>query len=115
MDQKRTSPWAAPAPPLLHRSPRILGRSMRAMIIDTSGVRPAADAVEVGKQVAAGGFFWLDISGGDPSACHAFLIEAGLTAADAAWAARFGQAGRMQERLGGIENNLYEAAGILLQ
>src|SRR5262245_22782740 len=165
---KRTntpSQGAAPAPPLLYRSPRILGRSMRAMIIDTSGVRPAADAVEVGNQVAAGGFFWLDISGGDPSARRAFLIEAGLTAADAAWAARFGQAGRMHigveglrtatwiadhagnvvelhligrekcittlwggdpatlddirpqfaERLGGIENNVYEAAGILLQ
>ncbi|MFZ1068890.1 MAG: CorA family divalent cation transporter [Pseudolabrys sp.] len=138
---------------------------MTAMIIDASGVRPAADALEVGKQVAAGRFFWLDISGGDPSAHHAFLTEAGLNAADAAWALRFGQAGRMQigveglravtwiadragnvielhligrekcittlwggdpatlddirwqfaERLGGIENNLYEAAGILLQ
>ena len=138
---------------------------MTAMIIDASGVRPAADALEVGKQVAAGRFFWLDISGEDPSARHAFLTEAGLNAADAAWALRFGQAGRMQigveglrtatwiadragnvielhligrekcittlwggdpatlddirwqfaERLGGIENNLYEAAGILLQ
>jgi|SoiMetStandDraft_5_1073268.scaffolds.fasta_scaffold04168_2 hypothetical protein len=138
---------------------------MTAMIVDASGVRPAAAAVEVGKQVAAGGFFWLDISGGDPSAHHAFLTEAGLNAADAVWALRFGQAGRMHigveglrtatwiadragnvielhligrekciitlwggdpatlddirpqfaGHLGGIENNLYEAAGILLQ
>src|SRR5215470_18939233 len=138
---------------------------MTAMIIDASGVRPASDAFEVGKQVAAGRFFWLDISGGDPSAHHAILTEAGLNAADSAWALRFGQAGRMHigggglraatwiadragnvielhligrekciitlwggeaaalddirrqfaERLGGFENNLYEAAGILLQ
>jgi hypothetical protein len=138
---------------------------MTAMIIDASGVRPAADALEVGKQIAAGRFFWLDISGGDPSSRQAFLIKAELNAADAAWALRFGQAGRMHigvgrlrtatwiadragniielhligrekciatlwggdpatlddvrrqfaERLGGIENNLYEAAGILLQ
>ena len=138
---------------------------MTAMIIDASGVRPAADALEVGRQVATGRFFWLDISGEDPSARHAFLTKAGLNAADAAWALRFGQAGRMQigggglrtatwiadragnvielhligrqkcitalwggepsalddirrqfaERLGGFENNLYEAAGILLQ
>jgi hypothetical protein len=52
---------------------------MTAMIVDASGVRPAAAAVEVGKQVAAGGFFWLDISGGDPSARHAFLTELDLT------------------------------------
>jgi len=138
---------------------------MTAMIIDASGVRPATDAVEVRKQVAAGRFFWLDISGEDSSARHAFLTEAGLKAADVGWALRFGQAGRMQigveglrtatwiadragniielhligrekcittlwggdpatlddirrqfaERLGGIENNLYEATGILLQ
>ena len=138
---------------------------MTAMIIDASGVRPAADALEVGKQVAAGRFFWLDISGGDPSTRHALLTEAGLNAADADWALRFGQAGRMHigggglrtatwiadragniielhligrekcittlwggdpaalddirrqfaERLGGFENNLYEAAAILLQ
>jgi len=138
---------------------------MTAMIIDASGVRPASDALEVGKQVAASRFFWLDISGGVPSVRHAFLTEAGLSAADAAWALRFGQAGRMHigggglraatwiadragkiielhligrekcittlwggdpaalddlrrqfaERLGGFENNLYEAAGILLQ
>ena len=124
-----------------------------------------SDALDVGKQVATGRFFWLDISGGDLSARHAFLTEAGLNAADAAWALRFGQAGRMHigggglrtatwiadragnitelhligrekciitlwggdaaalddirrqfaERLGGFENNLYEAAGILLQ
>ena len=30
---------------------------MTAMIIDASGVRPAADALEVGKLVAAGRFF----------------------------------------------------------
>jgi len=40
---------------------------MTATIIDASGVRPAADALEVGKQVAADRFFWLDISGGDLS------------------------------------------------
>ena len=135
------------------------------MIIDASGVRSASDALAVGKQVAAGRFFWLDISGGDSSARHAFLTAAGLNAADAEWALRFGQAGRMHigggglravtwiadragditelhligrnkcittlwggdpaalddirrqfaERLGGFENNLYEAAGILLQ
>jgi Mg2+ and Co2+ transporter CorA len=138
---------------------------MTAMIIDASGARPVTDALEVGKQVAAGRLFWLDIPGGDPSARHAFLTEAGLDAADAAWALRFGQAGRMYigggglrtatriadragnlielhligrencittvwsgdpaalddirrqfaERLGGFENNLYEATGILLQ
>ena len=138
---------------------------MTAMIIDASGMRPASEALEVGKQVAAGRFFWLDISGGDASARPAFLTEAGLNAADAAWALRFGQAGRMHigggglravtwiadragniielhligrekcittlwggdpaalddirrqfaERLGGFENNLYEAAGIPLQ
>src|SRR5262249_6447913 len=138
---------------------------MTAMIIDASGVRPATDALEVGKQVAADRFFWLDISGGDSFARHTFLTGAGLKAADVAWALRFGQAGRMHiggeglrtatwiadrggniielhpigreegvmtcwggdpatlddirrqfaERLGGIENNLYEAAGILLQ
>ena len=135
------------------------------MIIDASGVRPTSDALEVGKQVAAGRFFWLDISGGDPSVRHTFLTEAGLNAADVEWALRFGQAGRMHigggglrtvtwiadragnitelhligrnkcittlwggdraalddirrqfaERVGGFENNLYEAAGILLQ
>ena len=74
---------------------------MTAMIIDASGVRPAADALEVGKQVAAGPFFWLDISGGDPSARQAFLTEAGLNAADAVWALRFGQAGRMHIGGGG--------------
>jgi hypothetical protein len=57
---------------------------MTAMIIDASGVRPASDALEVGTQVAAGRFFWLDISGGDPSARHAFLTKVGLNAADAA-------------------------------
>jgi len=138
---------------------------MTTMIIDASGVRAAADVLEVDKQVAAGRFFWLDISGGDLPARHVFLTEAGLNAADVAWSLRFGQAGRMQigveglrtatwiadrdgkiiefhlicrekciatlwggdpatlddirrqfsERLGGIENNLYEAAGILLQ
>jgi magnesium transporter len=138
---------------------------MTAMIIDSFGVRPASDPLEVGKQVAADRFFWLDISGGDPSARQAFLTEANLNAADATWALRFGQAGRMHigneglrtatwiadragniielhligrnkciitlwggdpaalddirgqfaERLGGLENNLYEAAGILLQ
>jgi Mg2+ and Co2+ transporter CorA len=135
------------------------------MIIDASGVRPASDALEVGKQVAAGRFFWLEISGGDPSARQAFLAEAELNADDAEWALRFSQAGRMHigggglravtwiadragnitelhligrnkcittlsggdpaaldeirrqfaERVGGFENNLYEAAGILLQ
>src|SRR5215813_3901848 len=138
---------------------------MTAMIIDASGVRPAADALEVGRQVATGRFFWLDISGRDPSAHHTFLTEAGLNTADATWALRFSQAGRMHigggglravtwiadragniielhligrekciitlwggdpaalddirrqfaERVGGFENNLYEAAGILLQ
>ena len=138
---------------------------MTAMIIDASGVQPASDALEVGRRVAAGRFFWLDISGEDPSVYHTFLTAAGLNAADAAWALRFGQAGRMHigggglrtvswiadragnivefhligrdkciitlwrgdpaalddirrqfaERLGGFENNLYEAAGILLQ
>src|SRR6516162_7503930 len=78
------------------------GRSMTATIIDASGVRPAADALEVGKQVAAGRFFWLDISGEDSSARHAFLTEAGLNAADAAWALRFGQAGRMHIGGGGL-------------
>jgi len=135
------------------------------MIIDASGVRPASDALEVGKQVAAGRFFWLEISGGDPSARQPFLAEAELNAADAEWTLRFSQAGRMHigggglravtwiadragnitelhligrnkciitlwggdpaalddirrqfaERLAGFENNLYEAAGILLQ
>jgi hypothetical protein len=75
---------------------------MTAMIIDASGVRPAADALEVGKQVAAGRFFWLDISGGDPSARHAFLTEAGLNAADTAWALRFSQAGRMHIGVEGL-------------
>ena len=138
---------------------------MTAMIIDASRVRPASDALEVGRQIAGGRFFWLDISGEDPSVCHTFLTAAGLNAADAAWALRFGQAGRMHigggglrtvswiadragnivelhligrdkciitlwrgdpaalddirrqfaERLGGFENNLHEAAGILLQ
>jgi hypothetical protein len=68
---------------------------MTAMIIDASGVRPASNALEVGKQVAAGRFFWLDISGGDSSARQAFLTEAGLNAADAEWALRFSQAGRI--------------------
>ena len=68
---------------------------MTAMIIDASGVRAASNALEVGKQVAAGQFFWLDITGGDLSARHAFLSEAGLNAANAAWALRLGQAGRM--------------------
>jgi len=75
---------------------------MTATIIDASGVRPASDALEVGKQVAAGRFFWLDISGDDPSVHHAFLTEAGLNAADAAWALRFGQAGRMHIGGGGL-------------
>jgi hypothetical protein len=56
---------------------------MTAMIIDASGVRSASDALAVGNQVAAGRFFWLDISGGDSSARHAFLTAAGLNAADA--------------------------------
>src|SRR5262249_39841723 len=75
---------------------------MTAMIIDASGVRSASDALEVGKQVTVGRFFWLDISGGDPSAHHAFLTEAGLNAADVAWALRFGQAGRMHIAGGGL-------------
>jgi hypothetical protein len=75
---------------------------MTATIIDASGVRPAADALEVGKQVAAGRFFWLDISGEDSSARHAFLTEAGLKAADVGWALRFGQAGRMQIGVEGL-------------
>jgi len=138
---------------------------MTAMIIDASGVRPAADVLEISKQIESGRFFWLDISGHDPSSRKAFLTEAGLNTADITWALRFGQAGRMHigvkelrsatwiadragniielhligrgkciatlwggdpqtlddirrqfaERLGGIENNLYEATGILLQ
>jgi hypothetical protein len=85
---------------------------MTAMIIDASGVRPAADTLEVGKQVAAGPLFWLDISGGDPSASHAFLTEAGLKAADAAWALRFGQAGRMQIGVEGLRPCLPLHAGV---
>src|SRR5262245_14810331 len=163
---RRRRRWSSTCPcTTIRRSPHFGGWSMTAMIIDASGVRPASDALEVGKQVAAGRFFWLDISGGDPSARQAFLTEASLNAADATWALRFGQAGRMHigneglrtatwiadragniielhligrnkciitlwggdpaalddirgqfaERLGGLENNLYEAAGILLQ
>ena len=75
---------------------------MTAVIVDASGVRPASDALEVGKQVAAGRFFWLDISGGDPSVRHTFLTRAGLNAADVEWALRFGQAGRMHIGGGGL-------------
>ena len=75
---------------------------MTAVIVDASGVRPASDAREVGKQVAAGRFFWLDISGGDPSVRHTFLTRAGLNAADVEWALRFGQAGRMHIGGGGL-------------
>ena len=75
---------------------------MTAMIIDASGVRPASDALEVGKQVTTGRFFWLDISGRDPSAHHTFLTEAGMNTADATWALRFGQAGRMHIGGGGL-------------
>src|SRR5262249_10552237 len=88
--------WSCTCPcTTICRSQPYWARSMTPMIIDASGVRPASDALEVGKQVAAGRFFWLDISGGDPSAGHAFLTKAGLNGADAAWALRFGQAGRM--------------------
>src|SRR5262249_20961737 len=158
--------WSCTCPcTTIRHPPRFWGRSMTAMIIDALGVRPASDPLEVGKHVAAGQFFWLDISGGDPSVRHTFLTEGGLSAADVDWALRFRQAGRMHigggglrtvtwiadragnitelhligrnkciatlwggdpaalddirrqfaERLGGFENNLYEAAGILLQ
>ena len=79
---------------------------MTAMIIDASGVRLASDALEVGKQIIAGRFFWLDISGGDLSARHAFLTEAGLNAVDAAWALRFGQTGRLHIGLQGLRVGL---------
>ncbi len=86
--------WSCTCPSTtIRRSPRFWGWSMTAMIIDASGVRSASDALAVGKQVAVGQFFWLDISGGDSSARHAFLTAAGLNAADAEWALRFGQAG----------------------
>jgi len=73
---------------------------MTAMIIDVFGVRPASNALEVRKQVAAGQFFWLDISGGDSSVRHAFLSEAGLNAADAAWGAQVRPSGPNAHRRG---------------
>jgi Mg2+ and Co2+ transporter CorA len=66
-----------------------------AIIIDAAGVRLAGDAAEVAKVVAAGGFFWLDIFGGDASTRALLLAGAGLDSADIGWAVRFGQAGRM--------------------
>jgi Mg2+ and Co2+ transporter CorA len=66
-----------------------------AIIVDAAGVRLAGDATEVAKVVAAGGFFWLDIFGGDASTRAVLLAGAGLESADIGWAVRFGQAGRM--------------------
>ncbi len=68
---------------------------MAAMIVDAAGVQPAADLADIKRRVAAGTFFWLDIVGEDEAARSARLGQFGLSAADIAWALRFGQAGRM--------------------
>lgn len=65
------------------------------MIIDAAGFRFVGNADDVGRLVAAGSFFWLDIFQANPSVHAAHLGQAGLEGVDIAWALRFGQAGRM--------------------
>lgn len=69
---------------------------MVAMVVDAGGARPAADPADVCAQVHAGQFFWLDIFGADALAGAHLLEQLTLDPTDAAWALRFGQAGRMQ-------------------
>jgi Mg2+ and Co2+ transporter CorA len=135
------------------------------MIVDAGGARLVADASDVGRQVAVGTLFWLDIFSADASVHSAHLNQAGLEGVDIAWALRFGQTGRMNigpqrlraatwiadrggnlvelhligrqnciitvwsgdakeldeirlqfaERVAGLEDSLYQAAGIVLQ
>ena len=68
---------------------------MTTLIVDSTGVRPAADLAEVQKRAAEGTFCWLDIVGEDQASCSARLHELGLEATDVSWAVRFGQAGRV--------------------
>lgn len=68
---------------------------MVAMIVDATGVRPAAGLDALREQLRAGRFFWLDVYGGDDSVRSLHLSELGLEGADVARVLRFGQAGRM--------------------
>jgi Mg2+ and Co2+ transporter CorA len=65
------------------------------MVVDAGGVRRAADADELRRQVETGRLFWLDVFGGDAPVCANLLRELGLDDADIAWALRFGQGGRI--------------------
>lgn len=66
------------------------------MVVDAGGPRPAADATDLRAHVEAGEFFWLDIFAADQVAGARLLDRLTIDAADAAWALRFGQTGRMQ-------------------
>ncbi len=65
-------------------------------IVDEEGIRPLAGAGEMRRRLAAGKFFWLDVSGGREGPERAALLAAlGLDEAETAWAGRFEQTGRM--------------------
>ncbi len=68
---------------------------MVAMVIDTLGVRQAANAADMRGHVKGGRFFWLDVFGGDEATRTELLREMGLESSEIGWALRFGQSGRM--------------------
>ena len=75
---------------------------MTAMIVDWQGARPAGGADELKALAQSGRVFWLDVYGGEAAARAQSFDSLGLSAADAAWALRFGQGGRMHVTKGAL-------------
>jgi Mg2+ and Co2+ transporter CorA len=64
-------------------------------VVTAEGVRRGATPADLRALIAQGKFFWVDIVGSDEKARANLIGELGFDAADAAWAQRFGQTGRI--------------------
>jgi Mg2+ and Co2+ transporter CorA len=64
-------------------------------VVTAEGIRRGATPGDLKALVAGGKFFWIDIVGNDGKAQASLVGELGFDAADAAWAQRFGQTGRI--------------------
>ena len=65
------------------------------IVVTTEGVRRSVTAADLRALIAQGKFFWVDIVGSDETARARLIGDLGFDAADAAWAQRFGQTGRI--------------------
>ncbi len=63
--------------------------------VSTNGVRRVESLEALREMIGRGGFFWLDIAGGNDAAREELLGGLRLEAADIVWLQRFGQSGRM--------------------